>query len=447
MSFRLQILIYFLTFVGVVLFGVNQKNTKFQLDAKKYFIQHGYERVKNPDINLLALPITKIYALHQNKTYILPEVNYNSPLFKLFWEKLTANKTEKLAAEIWFFISLFGYLLGLIFLLSAFELNISCTLPLSTLYVLTSSTTIYNLASGQVGGICAFVVGLLCYLFSKNKTKLFASCLGFAICFKYFFVLLSPTLWFEKKSIIITSITFVLCLFLPIVFLENQTLMGHFHLFYGNHLASIVLKAYNTLNSGVLALIVRPWVSGFGPQNIPILQLIFLFLLLSLLLFLRCVYYLSLTKTNHFLKKLKFIAILLIVANLINPLSWPYYSSCYWPGIVVILISLHNRKNKLSANVVLVLIMICKHWKYFNYINFSSLYYNHNSIYLYSLESFKNFWINYAHIFANIALLYLTISSPIEQIKKENLSVHYVGYVICLIPLVSWIPSWGIHIR
>jgi hypothetical protein len=447
MTLRLQVLMCFLTFVGVVLFCVNQKNTKFQLDAKKYFVQHDSVRVKNPDINLLSLPIIKIYALHQSKTYILPEVNYNGPLFKLFWSHLVVNKTEKSAVEIWFFISLFGYLLGVFFLLAAFELNISYAFPLSILYVLTSSTTIYNLASGQVGGVCAFVVGLLCYFFSQNKTKLFASFLGFAVCFKYFFVLLAPTIWCKKKSIIIASITFILCLFLPIVFLEKQTLMAHFHLFYGNHLASIILKAYNTLNSGILALIVRPWMSGFGPQNMPILQLIFLFLLLSLLLFLGCVCYFSLTKTNHFLKNIKVIATLLIVANLINPLSWPYYSSCYWPGIVMILITLHNRKNKLATSIVLLAVMICKHWKYFNYINFSSLYHNNNSIYLYSLSNFKNFWINYAHIFANIALLYLTISSPIEKIKKESLSFNYVGYMISLIPLVSWIPNWGVYIR
>ena len=441
--------IYLLTIFIIVLFCHNQQNTHFQLDAQKYFITANNQATKTPAINLLALPITKIYPLHHNRTYILPEPNYNGPLFQLIWHKTIMSNSEEASAKKWFFVSFFGYLIGILLILRAFKINTIYTFALMLLYTLAAPATIYNLASGQVGGICAFVVGVLCYLSSQNQQKLFAAFLGFAVCFKYFFVILAANILHNKKLISIAVITFILCLYLPTLFLDQAALIKHFHLFYGNALASIILKGYNTLNSGIFAGIVRPWTDSFGPQYSPIWQLILVFFLSSLAFFATSLSSLNRkdksSSTSYFLTQLKNLAAFLILANLINPLSWSYYDFCYLPGIIIILISLNNRKNKNIYIIALVSIIFCKHWKYFNYINFASLAHNHNSIYLYGFASLKNFWINYAHILANISLLPLTLTANLQHINPKSLTIPFTAYILCLIPLFAWIPDWGMQ--
>lgn len=414
---------------------VNQQ-TSFKGDAKVYFMQPPKLGYNLTNQSLLDKSIHKILILKKSEQIKHHQVNYNSVLFKLFWQKLTMLPEHK-AVKVWFFISILSQIVGLILLLQAFRLNIYYFIIPGIILALYNPVYITYLKSGQVGSLITLLTGALCYLYSNNKNRIFAACLGFAIYFKYFLAGLLPILLKRYNLMLITILSFLLFMLIPLNFIENQQLTLHFSFFNQEiSIVTFILKTLNTISSGLLGGITRAWLPNFGPQELPIYYILLAYCLLSILLFYKCLPYLNLLKQNKtHIEKLKTIAILFTLAAILNPLSWAYYFSLYLPSILLILYTIESRKNNKLWMLCFIIIITLKLHIHSN-LNLSKKL--AEDILFYSMTSFKNFWICYNQLLANFSILYMTLTAPTitanKQIKK---STKYFYMIVLLMPLLS----------
>lgn len=427
----LKLLIIFLScFFTHKISCVFQNMKTFTGDAKIYFMQSHKLGHSLINTNIFKKSLHEIKLLRKNKQYNLHAVNYNSVLFKLFWQKLTT-LPEHLAVKIWVFISLFTHILGIFFIIQAFRINVFYLILPSIIYILFSPTTLAYIKSGQVSGITTLIVGVLCHLYCNHKSKYFATFLGFAIYFKYFFAGITPILIKKNKLTLITILSFSLLFIVPNFFVYKSHTIEHFSFFTTEiSIITILFKNLNFISSGLLSMLVRPWIADFGPQELAIWKILLLYLLSTLLLYYKCLPHLNIFKQDKtHLEKIKTISILLTLSNIASPLSWAYYYALYLPSILLILYTIQNRKNKPLYMFAILIIIIIKSHMHSNF-NLQPFLLKSSDMFVYSLISLKNFWVSYNGIFANFGILYLTITSPIKKSVTQLQPSTMLFYII-----------------